>query len=165
MATLTATQVLNSSSVPLLNATGGIIRMQVLEYGTNASISNSADGTLFSVTFTKLLSAAKSNIIIESYIWGHGDNSGVCGPYLSVAGNRNYNHTYTYSGSGETNHVLGMSYWTNIAAGSVTVTAGWSPNNGDSGNAPFTILNQNQGQGAARYRKHVSRLLVMEVLK
>jgi hypothetical protein len=165
MAILGASQILTNSSVPLLNTTGGIIKMEVLENSGRVGVSNSSDGVLFSVTYTKLLGASESNLIVESYIWSHGDNSGVCGPYIAVAGSRNYNHTYTYSGSGETNPIFGMSWWTSVAAGSVTITAGWSPNNGSSGEAPFTILNQNAGDGDARYRKHVSRLLVMEVIK
>jgi hypothetical protein len=165
MATLTATQVLNNSSAPLLNTTGGIIRMQLLEYSPNVGISGSSGSDLFSVTYTKLLSATQSNLIIESYIWGHGASAGVCGPYISVAGSRNYNHTYTYEGGQGNTPIFGMSWWTSVAAGAVTITAGWSTNNGEGGNQPFTTLNTNQGQGDSRYRKKVSRILVMEVLK
>lgn len=165
MAILSSTQLLNSSGNPLIRTSGGIIKMEILENTGNTGVSSAANGTLFSVTYTKVLSASESNLIIESYIWGHGANSGVSGPYLEVAGSRNYNHTYTYEGGQGNTPVFGMSWWTNVAAGSVTITAGWSTNDGQGGNSPFTTLNTNSGQGDSRYRKKGSAIFVMEVVK
>jgi len=167
MAILAQSDIRNNSGDVIYRNVGGIIRMQILEHSPNTSISGSANGTLFSVSFTKLLSASESNIIVESHIWGHGANSGVSGPYLEISGsgNRDYNHTYQYEGGQGNTPIHGMSWWTTLGAGSHTITAGWSPNNGSSGESPFTTLNTNQGQSDSRYRKHVSRLLVMEVVK
>lgn len=165
MAILSATEIQSNNGSPLFRSVGGIVKMQLLENSGNVGVSGAANGTLFSVTYTKLLSATQSNLIIESYVWGHSASAGVCGPYIEVAGSRNYNHTYTYEGGQGNTPIFGMSWFTSIAAGSVTITSGWSTNNGEGGNQPFGTLNTNQGQGDSRYRKHVSRILVMEVLK
>jgi hypothetical protein len=161
MATLTSTQLVNASSQPLIRTSGSLVKHTSLFYDTRVGVSGSADATLFSVSYTKEYSY--TNLIVRAQIWGHGPSAGVCGTYIAVAGTRNYDYSYHYDTGGQTVDIHGISLWTGISAGSVTITAGWATNDGQGGNQPFNILNQNQGDGDSRYWKHGSTITVWEI--
>lgn len=164
MAILSASAILNNSNETLIRTTGTLINQQVLEYSTRVALSTSADTSAFSVTYNKILGATQSNLVIKADIRGRGSYSGVCGCYLAVSGNRNYHYTHFYdNGAQEIIMWQGIATWTGYAAGSLTITAGWSTQDGGSGNRPFDVLNPDQGDGDARFRKQTSRITVWEV--
>ena len=161
MASLTSTQLLNASSQPLVRTSGSLVKHTSLYYDTSVGVSNSAAATLFSVSYTKEYSY--TNLIVRAQIWGHGGNSGVCGTYLEIGGTRNYDYSYHYDSATETIDIHGIALWSGVAAGSITITSGWATNDGTATDRPFNILNQNQGQGDARYWKHGSIITVWEI--
>lgn len=162
MAILTATEIQNNSSQTQIRTVGSLVNMSTLVYAPQVSISNSADGVLFSVTYNKILGATNSSLIIKLDCRGCGPYSGVCGPYLSVAGTRNYSYSYLYSNGSEMTMLHGVAVWPGVTAGNNTITVGWSANNGSSGECPFTILNPNAGTSDARFRDQDSTVTVWE---
>ena len=162
MSILTATEIQNNSSQTQIRTVGSLINISTLVYTPQVSISTSADGTLFSVTYNKILGPTRSNLIIKLDCRGCGPYSGVCGTYLSVAGVRNYSYSYLYSNGSEMTMLHGVAIWTSVAAGNNTITVGWAAQTGGSGEAPFTILNPNAGQTDARFRDQDSTVTVWE---
>jgi hypothetical protein len=164
MAILGSTTLTNSSGQVLSQTVGTLIKAETLEYSTRASVSNSSDGVLYTVSYTKILGATQSNLILKSDVRGRGPNSGVCGTYVAVAGTRNYSYSYLYDNNAQEIYMIrGVGVFTGVAAGSQTITVGWAPNNGSGGEAPFTVLNPDQGDGDGRFRKQTSRLTIWEV--
>ena len=161
MASLTTTQLLNASSQPLVRTSGSLVKHTSLHYDTRVGLSGSADATLFSVSYTKEYSY--TNLIVRAQIWGAYGSAGVCGTYIAVAGTRNYDYSYHYDTASETIDIHGIALWTGVAAGSVTITAGWATNDGTGGNQPMNVLNQNQGDQDPRFWKHGSTITVWEI--
>jgi hypothetical protein len=162
MAKLTATELQNNSGNTLVRTVGSLVKVQTLVHAPRSSVSDSSDGVLFTVTYNKLYDSSRSNLIIKLDCRGTSPYSGVCGPYLGVAGNRNYGYSYLYSNGAEMTMLHGIAQFTGIGAGNQTITVGWSANNGGGGERPFQILNPNAGEFDGRFRDQDSTVTVWE---
>jgi hypothetical protein len=162
MANLLSTSITNSSNQVLIRSTGSLIKVDTLVHTPQVSISPAQAGTLFSVTYNKVLGSSASSLIIKLDSRGCGPYSGVCGTYLSVAGTRNYSYSYLYSNGSEMTMLHGIAVWDGVAAGNNTITVGWDTADGGGGNAPFSFLNPNAGQTDSRFRDQDSTITVWE---
>jgi hypothetical protein len=146
---------------------GMIIGSKIIRNGTRTSVSlGSGATTLFSGTYTKILSGSESKLIIRSSVFGAQYSSGNCGTAHIVNGSYVYGVAYQYDGqwssTQQTTVCWGQTEHTGVAAGSVTVGWGWNPIGGGA-ERPFAIFNPNSSDDV-RNTQMISSIFVQEVV-
>ena len=167
MSLLITNEVRTTSGKTLLRSTGGVIKVTTITVSGELTLSDSANGTIFSTTFTKLENSSTSDVHITWKLPGCGSYSYVCGSYIEVGGTRSYESRYFYTPYGEPdNAITGVDTWTSLGSGSITITYGWSAADGGAGNKPYNFINPVQGRNDSRRRgPSYSKITVFEVLK
>ncbi len=160
---LTLDGITDNSGNILVTTSGSQINVTTITWSTEIAISGAVDGTLLSSTFTKL-GGTETNLIVAARINGNGRSAGVCGSYIKINGVNNYTYNYVYdnwSSGDQCYH--GIDIWTGIPAGTIPITVGWAPNDGASGNLPFSYVNPTNGRTDSRHRAQSSYVTIWEV--
>lgn len=126
---------------------------------SRAGISDAANGTLWTGSFTKLKGATESWILMDGMLPGTQNYSDQCGIWVGLDGydsndNTPRHHGICYAGVNEENGwarfilqvhriIKNDDSTQELAAGSRTWTVGWSTNSGSSGDKPFRNINPN----------------------
>ena len=133
----------------------------------NISLSNSAETTVITFTFTK--QSATSDLIV----WGRTpcarQNSYHAGTFIEIDGTRKYDATTFHSppaNMSSDDHVHGQvnyhGVWTDInTTGSKTVKLGWKTRNGNTAQSP--ALRWNTSEAAARQQANTTQITILEV--
>lgn len=160
---LTSGGITDNSGNVLVRDSGSVVNVTRLNYPAgNVGVSGSANGTLWSTSVTKI-SGAETNLLVMARLTGHGPASGVCGTYLQIGSVRSYQFTYIYDSWAQADYSFrGVDTFIGLAAGSQTVTVGWSPLDGTSQN-PFNIFNASGGSGDGRRRAQGSNIVIFEI--
>lgn len=145
---------------------GMVIGSAIIRSSARTSISVAQSGILFSGTYTKILGALDSYLIIRSSIFGAQFSSGNCGTGVRVDSTWDYGAAYQYdgawSGTEQTTVIWGYHVFTGFAAGARTVGFGWNTADGSSNDRPFAILNPNSSDDV-RNQQMISSMLVQEI--
>jgi len=156
-----------------------IVAVGFAENSTRYSLSNSASTAIFTVSFTKTLSATASKIIVFGNIGGRGNYSDHSGCYFDClttgVTKHDTNDSKAFRGitMGESasntrkQNLIVNQEWedtTNLGAGSHTFEFGWRVRNGSSGEKPFLVINVNSGDDG-RSHQTSSTFTFYEVLR
>ena len=142
-----------------------------------AQVSNSADGTLWTGSFTKLKDATESWILMDGMIPGTRNFSDQCGAFAMLDGADTNNdtprhHGVYYAGANSDNDWARFIWQVHriiknddstqeLAAGSRTWRIGWYPRSGSSGQRPFHHQNPNSSDDS-RNNQYGSHLTIWE---
>lgn len=134
---------------------------------TEVSVSGSANAVYWNAgSVTKTYGSTVSTLFVEANINGCDRSSGNCGTYVEVGGVRSYDFGYQYNNwnPGGTISVVGLMEVTTLGAGSHAITAGWSPQDGGTGNRPFIYAFGADGRADSRRYQQDGVIHVWEVL-
>lgn len=156
-----------------------LVKVSHFYNGSRSNINDSANGTLWTGSWTKEKDAATSWILMEGMIPGTSNYSDQCGIYAELNGADTNNDAKRYQGIyyAGVNHDTGWSRFLlyvhriiknddatqELGAGSRTWKIGWSTRSGSSGDKPFRVMNPNSNDDA-RNNQYGSRLAIWEYL-
>lgn len=168
MSTLRTNRVENENGAPLI-VTGGrqCVKFTRFRSAAESTLSDSANAVYWNAgNVVKDYNSSTSTFFVKAVINGCDSYSGNCGTYIEIGGVRNYDFTYQYNNwsDGGTVTVEGIGEWTTLGAGSHAVTAGWSTQDGGTGNRPFVYFNGIDGRADGRRVQQESVIHVWEVL-
>jgi hypothetical protein len=156
-----------------------IVNVGFAENSTRYALSDSANTALFTVNYTKIMSATESKIIVIGNIPGRGSYSDFMGMYFDCLTSgisvHNTNDSAAFKGisngsapsaSRQGNIIINQT-WENttyLTAATHTFEFGWRTRNGSSGDKPFTTLNPSSSDDP-RSHQHSSTFTFFEVLR
>jgi len=156
-----------------------IVSVGFAENSTRYSLSDSSDYAIFTVSFTKTLSATESKIIVHGQVSGRGNYSDHSGSYFDcLTGGvtcHNTNDSKAFKGismgEAQTNSRKGNlvinQQWedtTNLGAATHTFEYGWRVRSGSSGEKPFLVINPSSSDDG-RSHQTSSTFTFYEVLR
>jgi hypothetical protein len=148
---------------------GKIKKVTLVENSTRYSLTDSANTTIMSFSFT--VDTAGSTIYISGGMLGRGSYSDSCGMFCSVDGNGKTTDGPAYKGVQWANsHSVGThgtyrynQKWTGLSVGSHTISLGWKTRDATSANRPFHQWNPNSSDDG-RTQQTATNLTITEVL-
>jgi len=156
-----------------------IVNVGFAQNSTRYALSDSANTAVFTVNYTKIMSATESKIIVIGNIPGRGSYSDFMGMYfdcltsgISVpntndrAAFKGISNGSAPSGSRQGNIIINQT-WENttyLTATTHTFEFGWRTRNGSSGDKPFLQINPNSSDDN-RSHQHSSTFTFFEVLR
>jgi len=156
----------------IFNGYGNLLKQSHFVNESRVTFSDSNAGVIWSVTVNKEFDSDFSELVLFGQLVGHDNYSDFCGIYAHIPGATTLSTDGTaykdisYVGGnadGETfNVVLTGKRFSNLNAGSHTLTIGWSTRDGGTGNKPFVVWNPNSTDDARQHQTR-SQLYIQEI--
>lgn len=168
MSILRTNRVENGNGAPLITSEGRhCVKFTRFQSASESSLSDAANAVYWNAgNVVKEYGSSTSTLFVKAVINGCDSYSGNCGTYLEIGGVRNYDFNYQYNNWSDSGTVTieAVGEWTTLGAGSHAITAGWSTNDGSTGNRPFVYFNGGNGRADSRRNQQESVIHIWEVL-
>lgn len=164
---------------PAVGSTDKLVNVTRFRNDTRTNLSDSANGTIWSGSFTKLYDANTSWILMEGMLPGSRAYSDQCGVFAMLNGANTNNDTPRHHGicygiaDADTGWARSILYVHRIidnsdstqelGAGNRTWSVGWYPRDGGGGNKPFQVWNPNSADDG-RNNQYGSIMSIYEYL-
>jgi len=139
---------------------GTVINSEMFTNNTRTALSQSADATFWSVSYTKKL--ADSVLFVMANVRGWIDASGVCGSWIEIDGTKYYSAGFGFTGHNYAHTWIATASKQVSTSGAKTIKLGWTTANGSTGDRPFEVWNYNSTDDA-RSQQSASTIQVIEV--